>query len=209
MVPAPVAHGPRPDQHVVFAVVTWNVHAGRADLPRFVDDLTQGRLTGFPVRDYAILLQETIAGNKFDVVALAHERQAWVYYTQVRESKQGPSGNAILTTLMPLTVQPIVLPRVRRVRKAIIASDPLCRSQAEGEKCEGFEVACKAERTITPDDQAKGITARVVTVITWNGFDAKFKHGQNGSRAVEFAKGPAGWTRTDHPPVNMSTCADL
>ena len=94
-------------------------------------------------------------------------------------------------------------------RKAIIASDPLCRSQAEGEKCEGFEVACKAERTITPDDQAKGITARVVTVITWNGFDSKFKHGQNGSRAVEFAKGPAGWTRTDHPPVNMGTCADL
>lgn len=94
-------------------------------------------------------------------------------------------------------------------RKAIIASDPLCKSQAEGEKCEGFEVACKAERTITPDDQAKGITARVVTVITWNGFDAKFKHGQNGSRAVEFAKGPSGWTRNDHAPVNMSTCADL
>jgi hypothetical protein len=94
-------------------------------------------------------------------------------------------------------------------RKAIIASDPLCRSQAQGEKCEGFEVACKAERTITPDDQTKGITARVVTVITWNGFDAKFRHGQNGSRTAEFAKGPSGWTRTDHAPVNMSTCADL
>lgn len=94
-------------------------------------------------------------------------------------------------------------------RKAIIASDPLCKSQAEGEKCEGFEVACKAERTITPDDQAKGITARVVTVITWNGFDAKFKHGQSGSRIVEFARSASGWTRADHKPVNMSTCADL
>ncbi len=94
-------------------------------------------------------------------------------------------------------------------RQAIIATDPLCKSQAEGEKCEGFEVACKAERTITAEDQSKGITARVVTAITWNGFDAKFKHGQNGSRAVEFAKGPAGWTRTDHKPVNLSTCADL
>lgn len=94
-------------------------------------------------------------------------------------------------------------------RKAIIASDPLCRSQAEGEKCEGFEVACKAERTVTADDQAKGITARVVTVITWNGFDAKFRHAQNGLRAVEFAKGPSGWTRVEHAPVNMSTCADL
>ena len=94
-------------------------------------------------------------------------------------------------------------------RKAIIASDPLCRSQAEGEKCVGFEVACKAERTVTADDQAKGITARVVTVITWNGFDSKFKHAQNGSRTVEFAKGRSGWTRSDHAPVNMSTCADL
>jgi hypothetical protein len=94
-------------------------------------------------------------------------------------------------------------------RKAIIASDPLCKSQAEGEKCEGFEVACKAERTVTADDQAKGITARVVTVITWTGFDAKFKHAQNGSRAAEFAKGASGWTRADHAPVNMSTCADL
>lgn len=94
-------------------------------------------------------------------------------------------------------------------RKAIMASDPLCKSQAEGEKCEGFEVACKAERTITADDQAKGITARVVAAITWNGFDAKFKHGQNGSRTAEFAKSGSGWTRSDHKPVNMSTCADL
>lgn len=94
-------------------------------------------------------------------------------------------------------------------RKAIIASDPLCESQAEGEKCENFEVACKAERTVTPDDQSKGITARVVASITWNGFDSKFKHAQNGTRAAEFAKGPSGWTRTDHRPVNMSTCADL
>jgi len=94
-------------------------------------------------------------------------------------------------------------------RQAIMASDPLCKSQAEGEKCEGFEVACKAERTITPDDQAKGITARVVASITWNGFDAKFKHAQNGTRAAEFAKAASGWTRADHKPVNMSTCADL
>jgi hypothetical protein len=94
-------------------------------------------------------------------------------------------------------------------RKAIIASDPLCTSQAEGEKCEGFEVACKAQREITPDDQVRGVTARVVASITWNGFDAKFKHTQNGTRAAEFAKGPSGWTRTDHMPVNMSSCADL
>lgn len=94
-------------------------------------------------------------------------------------------------------------------RTDIIAGDALCKSQAEGEKCESFEVACKAERTITPAEQAKGITARVVAAMTWNGFDPKFKHAQSGVRAVEFDKSASGWTRTDHPPVNMSTCADL
>src|SRR4051812_39729564 len=84
---------PPPETRAVLAVVTWNVHSGRGDLPRFIDDLTQGRLTGFPVRDYAILLQETIAGNRYDAVKVAQERQAWVYFEPVRESKQGISGN--------------------------------------------------------------------------------------------------------------------
>jgi hypothetical protein len=94
-------------------------------------------------------------------------------------------------------------------RKEIIAADPLCKSQAEGEKCEGFEVACKAERTVTPDDQAKGVTARVVTAMTWNGFDPKFQHAQSGARTAEFVKGGSGWTRAEHGPVNMGSCADL
>jgi len=94
-------------------------------------------------------------------------------------------------------------------RTQIIATDPLCKSTAESQKCVGFDVACKAERTVTPADQAKGITARVVTAMTWNGWDPKLKQAQAGARTAEFAKGPAGWTRADHPPVNMSTCADV
>jgi hypothetical protein len=94
-------------------------------------------------------------------------------------------------------------------RQEIVAGDPLCKSQAEGEKCSGFEVACKAERTVTPQDQAAGVTARVVADITWNGFDQKFQHAQSGTRAAEFAKSQAGWTRTDHKPVNPESCADL
>jgi hypothetical protein len=94
-------------------------------------------------------------------------------------------------------------------RTEILAGDPLCKSQVEGQKCESFEVACKAERTVTPEDQAKGITARVVTAMTWNGFDAKFQHAQSGSRTAEFVKGGSGWTRADHGPVNMGSCADL
>ncbi|HEX3366878.1 hypothetical protein [Phenylobacterium sp.] len=94
-------------------------------------------------------------------------------------------------------------------RKQIIAADPLCKGTSEDQKCQTFEVACKAERTVTPDDAAKGITARVVTAMTWNGFDPKLKQAQAGSRTSEFTKGPSGWTRADHAPVNMSSCADL
>ncbi|WP_372784463.1 hypothetical protein [Phenylobacterium sp.] len=94
-------------------------------------------------------------------------------------------------------------------RKEIIAADPLCKSQAEGQKCDSFDVACKAERTVTPEDQARGITARVVAAMTWNGFDTKFLHAQNGSRTAEFVKNASGWTRAEHKPVNMGSCADL
>jgi endonuclease/exonuclease/phosphatase family metal-dependent hydrolase len=98
------------------------VHSGRGDLPRFIDDLTQGRLTGSPVRDFAILLQESIAGNQYDAVTVARDRQLWAHFVPVRESRQGTSGNAIVTTAMPLSAQTIVLPRIRRVRKAIVLS---------------------------------------------------------------------------------------
>jgi hypothetical protein len=94
-------------------------------------------------------------------------------------------------------------------RTQIIAADPLCKGTETDQKCQTFEVACKAERTVTPQDTAKGITARVVTAITWNGFDPKLKQAQTGARTSEFTKGPAGWTRADHAPVNMSSCADL
>jgi hypothetical protein len=94
-------------------------------------------------------------------------------------------------------------------RKEIIATDPLCKATAEDQKCQGFEVACKAERTVTAADQAKGITARVVMMMTWNGFDPKFNHPQSGTRAAEFTKAGSGWTRAPHGPVYMQTCADL
>jgi hypothetical protein len=94
-------------------------------------------------------------------------------------------------------------------RKQIIAADPLCKATAEDQKCQTFEVACKAQRTVTPADQSKGITARVVTAMTWNGFDPKLKQAQAGSRTSEFTKSASGWTRADHAPVNMSSCADL
>lgn len=94
-------------------------------------------------------------------------------------------------------------------RKEIIASDPLCKSTVEDQKCSGFEVACKAERTITPAEQAKGVTAKVVVMMTWNGFDPKFNHPQSSTRAELFSKTAAGWTHSPHGTVYMQTCGDM
>jgi hypothetical protein len=94
-------------------------------------------------------------------------------------------------------------------RKDIIATDPLCKATAEDQKCQKFEVACKAERTVTPAEAAKGVTDHVVAMITWDGFDPKFKHAQSGTQAAEFTRAGSGWTRAPHGPVYMQTCADL
>src|SRR5688572_22774610 len=118
---AQVASTP-PSEPPALAVVTWNVHAGVGNLPRLVDDLTHGRITGTRVRNYVILLQETIAGNQYDVVNFARERQLFAYFAPVRESDRGTSGNAIVTTEQPLEARTVVLPRIRRMRKAIVAT---------------------------------------------------------------------------------------
>jgi hypothetical protein len=94
-------------------------------------------------------------------------------------------------------------------RKDIMASDPLCKSTVADQKCAKFEVACKAERTVTPAEQAQGVTAHVVAMMTWDGFDPKFQHAQSGTKAAEFTRGSKGWTRADHGPVYMQTCGDM
>lgn len=94
-------------------------------------------------------------------------------------------------------------------RGEIVKSGRLCQGQAADQKCSGFEVACKAERTVTSAEQAAGVTAKVVAAMNWTGWDPKLKQAQAGSEAALFTKGPSGWTRTVNKPVNMSTCGDL
>ena len=94
-------------------------------------------------------------------------------------------------------------------RQDILNGDKLCRSVVEGQKCEGFEVVCKAERTVTPDDRARGVTAKVVAALTWNGFDVTFKQSQRATATALFTRTHGAWTRSQHAPVNLSSCADL
>ena len=91
----------------------------------------------------------------------------------------------------------------------IVASDPLCKGAPAEQKCQNFAVSCKVEAPLAPADPAQGVTARVISAMTWSGYDQKLKQAQDGAQAVEFAKGPSGWTRAPHKPVNMDTCADL
>ena len=143
------------------------------------------------------------------------QRSASPRSCQLLSGSQGSSdANTIKATICKSNEEQITAwhnldTEILKWRTEIIAADPLCKSQVADQKCESFEVACKAERTITPADQAKGISARVVAAMTWSGFDPKFQHAQSGSRTAEFSKTGSGWTRAEHAPVNMTSCADL
>ena len=94
-------------------------------------------------------------------------------------------------------------------RQDILKSDKLCQSQAEGQKCEGFEVTCKAERTITPDETARGVSAKVVAALNFSGFDQTFKQPQTGQATALAINTTVAWSRVVHTSVDPNTCADL
>lgn len=97
---------------------------------------------------------------------------------------------------------------VRTWKAEVAASDSSCTRAPTGQKCEMFEVSCKAQRTITPDEQAKGVTAKLVADMSWSGFDEK-GGAQPDSAAALFSKANGVWTRAPAKPVNPETCADL
>jgi len=97
---------------------------------------------------------------------------------------------------------------IKAWRAEIVKADPACLAKG-GKGCEGFEVACKGERPLTPDDTARGVSAKVAVAMTWSGWNAARAEHQPASGVSEFAKVGGAWTRTDAKPVNLSTCATL
>ena len=97
---------------------------------------------------------------------------------------------------------------IRTWKTEVAASDPSCVRAPAGAKCEMFEVSCKAQRTITPADQAKGITAKLVADMSWSGFADKGAPAPHSAAAL-FQKANGAWTRTPNKGVNPDTCADL
>ena len=92
---------------------------------------------------------------------------------------------------------------------ALEANHPACRNKVEGKGCESFEVTCKAEQVITPEEKAKGVTAKVIAAMTFNGRNPDGSTGAPGSAFAIFAKTGGQWSRTEAMPVNMTTCAAL
>lgn len=97
---------------------------------------------------------------------------------------------------------------IRAWKTDLAATAITCRQAPAGEKCDTFEVACKAQRTITSEDQAKGVTAKLVADMSWSGFDDKGAP-QPAQASALFEKAGGTWTRLPAKPVNPDTCADL
>lgn len=88
-------------------------------------------------------------------------------------------------------------------RTDIETQSPVCAASAGGKGCVGFEVACKGARTITPEEAAKGIGAKLVVAMV---FASKDPSAKPGSAFAEFTKRGDTWTRKEAPSVNLSTC---
>jgi endonuclease/exonuclease/phosphatase family metal-dependent hydrolase len=100
--------------HVV--VLSWNLDAGRGDLPRLVDDVASGRLSGAVPAAYILLLQEA---REPAVSAVAAARGLHAYFAAVRAPG---AGNAVLSTLRLDDPRTIELPRERQPRNAVAAT---------------------------------------------------------------------------------------
>jgi hypothetical protein len=88
-------------------------------------------------------------------------------------------------------------------RADIQKTNPICKAGG----CVDYDVACKAEQTMTAEDTAKSATAKVVVAITFS--SKSDPNAKPGSAFADFTKTPAGWTRTDAKPVNLSSCAEF
>lgn len=120
---SPAASLDSPVRQAELAVVTWNMDAGRGDLPRLIADVTSGRLSGSPPRAYALLLQEALDRDGSPAPTLGRVQQPGLsmFFAPVREVGGRLRGNAIVASLPLVDAHPIPLPRERQPRAAVVA----------------------------------------------------------------------------------------
>lgn len=141
------------------AVISWNVHLGRGDLARLLDELRSGQLTGGEsVTDFVVLLQEAVrvhapstarsrggeggGGDEThgDIADWGREFGLAVFYApsmpndQLRPGKPAADrGNAILSTLPLADLRVIDLPFERQRRAALGATVQLPAGPGQGD----------------------------------------------------------------------------
>jgi endonuclease/exonuclease/phosphatase family metal-dependent hydrolase len=140
-----------------FVVVSWNTHVGAGDLDVLIADLRAGKLTGRPVSEFVLLLQEAYrAGNDVPALQAVHWASAVfgagprdsrveasrlaerlglfsIYVPSMRNGAPGTTsedrGNAILSTARLADLSAIELPLERQRRVALVATVMVKRAE--------------------------------------------------------------------------------
>jgi endonuclease/exonuclease/phosphatase family metal-dependent hydrolase len=115
---APVEVMTTPAAPARLAVLTWNMHAGRGDLPRLLRDLEGGQLLGASAHDMVVLLQEAVQEEASSLRDLAAARGWSMFFVPVHQDGERTRGNAILASQPIGNMRPIALPRERQPRTA-------------------------------------------------------------------------------------------
>lgn len=119
---AAVAPATLPAFPPLLAVATWNMDAGRGDLPRLLHDLESGRLTAGEAEEFVVLLQEAVADELPLLQRLTDARHWSLLFVPAHYDGTRTRGNAILASRPLLNGRSIALPQERQPRTAAAAS---------------------------------------------------------------------------------------
>jgi hypothetical protein len=94
---------------------------------------------------------------------------------------------------------------IRAWRADIVKTQAACKGPAE-QGCQSFEVACKVEREIAAEEQAKGVSAKVVAGMSWQAWSAAHGEALPAAGFAEFTRTGSTWSRSGPLNGNLTTC---
>ena len=95
---------------------------------------------------------------------------------------------------------------IRAWRADIVRTDAACQNATAGKGCQGFEVACKAERAVAPSEKARGVSIKVVAGMRWFAWDRRHGEQTPVARFAQFTKTGETWSRGERLSGNLATC---
>ena len=97
--------------------------------------------------------------------------------------------------------------QIRDWRMSLLKERAECAEAPEDNACRSFEVACKGELPVSPEDSAAGVETRIVAAMTLETWDTARSEYRPSSAFAQFVKKNGAWTREASDPVNLQTCA--